>query len=93
MFADFTKDPKSRIFMWGQACYGALGNPNVIYRPQTNVRIIKQSIFKYFHSITVWIVISETSSTPAGHSYCLQSNGKVQSERFGMWLRVHYFCC
>ena len=28
-YANVNQNPKSRVYVWGQACYGALGNPGI----------------------------------------------------------------
>jgi hypothetical protein len=43
-YAKVERNPKSRVYLWGQACYGALGNPG-----KQSLRLATQ-IF-YFNSV------------------------------------------
>jgi hypothetical protein len=49
-YAKVERNPKSRVYLWGQACYGALGNPG-----KQSLRLATQIFFSILlqHNIFV----------------------------------------
>lgn len=40
-FANTNRNPVSNIYVWGMACYGALGNPEFIYPPRKTLKPVQ----------------------------------------------------
>jgi hypothetical protein len=54
-YAKVERNPKSRVYLWGQACYGALGNPG-----KQSLRLATQTFLFQF----CWNIMSLCNSVP-----------------------------
>ena len=80
VYANTNKNPISKVFSWGNACYGALGNPDLLIPSKRHAKA-KESIH---HPIRVAdLELSKVKDVATGFGFSLFAAKKQNSHLFG----------